>query len=82
MKFANATKLHRKSGGRQCGPPSPSALDPVAPLLACWMGCIRIIGSYFTTTRKAPFSKMRPFAPRVPREDGALETAAPKVDVT
>ena len=41
---------------------SPRLWNPSPLFLACRMGCIRIIGSYSTSTRKAPFSKMRPFA--------------------
>jgi hypothetical protein len=71
MKFANATKPHRKSGDR----PVPRLWSPLPLFLACRMGCIRIIGSDSTSTSKAPFRIMRPFARHAFRAKTALDKA-------
>jgi hypothetical protein len=79
MKFANATMLHRRSGG----PASSPVLESVAPLFGLPDGLYPNHRILFHQYKESPLQQNEALrAPRVPREDGALQSAAPKLDVT
>jgi hypothetical protein len=79
MKFANATMLHRRSGG----PASSPVLESVAPLFGLPDGLYPNHRILFHQYKESPLQQNEAHrAPRVPREDGALQSTAPKLDVT